>query len=257
MASETEADPIEDFVMNTLSANITQDDLTQMKRLCKGDHTVHGADLETAVKATDLLLHLKGDGNWSKDHVEFLVDLLTKANRVDLARELQQYWATSKGEESIQRPDDPLPPARRPSETPDYDVYISFAENDNNSFVQPLSAALKSCGCAVYLDCRDAQPSNEAKEKLTHILIKSKVLVFVISDTVITKGYWSKQELGTYIQFGIPIYPVWIGVTREQVKKFSPYLAGVLAEVYSVDKVITEEICLSLAKKIKQKVDVL
>ncbi|XP_077976912.1 NAD(+) hydrolase PdTIR-like [Glandiceps talaboti] len=256
MASETDGDPVDDFIMNSLASNVSTDDLGKMKKLCKGDRILPEDELENMSNAGDLFPRLKGKGNWAKNDVEFLVDLLTKSERVDLAMELQQYCGALKlGEEKTK--EEPLPPTRRPSETPDYDAYVSFADPDNNSYAQPLVTALKSQKCGVYLDNRNSSPSPEVRDKLTHILIKSKILIFIISEKVVNSGYWSKEELGSYLQLGIPIFPIWIGVTKEQVKKFSPYLAGVLANCYGAEEQIKEEVLLSLAKTIKEKADCL
>ncbi|XP_077865902.1 NAD(+) hydrolase TirS-like [Saccoglossus kowalevskii] len=241
--------------MPDVQAFQAQSDLTQMKRLCKGDRILPDDVLEAITNANDLFPRLKGDGPWTKNDVEFLVDLLTKSDRVDLATELQQYWSTLKGNSANSVLTQPLPPTRRPSESPDYDVFLTYTESDKEKFVDPLSMALKSSGCSVYIDCRNSLPTDEVK--LTNILIKSKILVFVISESVLSCGFWTRQELGSYLQLGIPVYPFWLGVTREQVKKLSPYLAGVLAERYGEADPLTEQDFVQFAQKIKDKVDTL
>lgn len=133
----------------------------------------------------------------------------------------------------------PLPmasPSKRDDETAtekkEWDVFICHASEDKTTVVEPLAAALRDAGVAVWYDRFVLTIGDSLRQKIDEGLIRSRFGIVVISPKFFTKK-WPKLELDGLVQKEIAgekvILPVWHNVSHEDVLSYSPPLAGKIA----------------------------
>jgi Tol biopolymer transport system component len=117
------------------------------------------------------------------------------------------------------------------SEQMDWDVFISHASEDKK-FVRPLAQALRDKGLRVWLDEFELKVGDRLRRKIEHGLSNSKYGIVILSPKFFAKR-WPQDELDALANRESldekVILPVWHNVDYEQIKKFSPILAGRLA----------------------------
>lgn len=115
-----------------------------------------------------------------------------------------------------------------------YDVFISHASEDKDSFVRPLAMELKRLGLKVWYDEWTLTIGDSLRQKIDEGLVASDFGVVVLSRNFFAKK-WPPAELdGLFareMQGRKVILPVWHNITREEVLQYSPLLAGKLAAV--------------------------
>lgn len=113
-----------------------------------------------------------------------------------------------------------------------YDVFISHAFEDQESFVRPLAVSLKRLGVNVWYAEFSLRPGDSLSQSIDKGLALSKFGLVVISQFFMQKP-WPKRELSGLvareIEEGRVIVPIWHGVTKQDVLSFSPPLADKVA----------------------------
>jgi tetratricopeptide (TPR) repeat protein len=113
-----------------------------------------------------------------------------------------------------------------------WDVFISHASEDNDTFARPLAELLQNFGVSVWYDEFALQIGGSLSGSIDKGLADSRFGVVVISPHFIKKR-WPEYELrglvSREIDEGRVILPIWHGVSREQVVSFSPTLADKVA----------------------------
>jgi len=115
----------------------------------------------------------------------------------------------------------------------EYDVFICHASEDKKEFVKPLADALVAQNLKVWYDEFELALGDSLREKIDYGLANSTYGVVVLSEAFFAKK-WPKEELDGLVARQTSegrkvILPVWHKVAYEDVKKFSPILAGKLA----------------------------
>lgn len=114
----------------------------------------------------------------------------------------------------------------------EYDVFISHASEDKESFVEELCDELKALNINVWYDALSMTWGDSLRSKIDNGLRKSKYGIVVISNDYIKKG-WTNYELDGLFQRemsgGKIVLPIWHNITKKDVEAFSPTLAGRLA----------------------------
>ena len=124
-----------------------------------------------------------------------------------------------------------------------WDVFISHASEDKNSFVRPLAAALQSLGVSVWYDEFTLMPGDSLSRSIDKGLLNSKHGLVIISHNFISKwwpGYKLRGLVAREVDEDRVIIPVWLGVTRSDVISFSPTLADKIA--ITTDNLNAEEV---------------
>jgi hypothetical protein len=116
----------------------------------------------------------------------------------------------------------------------EYDVFISHASEDKESFADELCQELQNIGFKVWYDALRIEWGDSLRSKIDNGLAKSRFGIVVISPNYIADGkYWTKAELDALFQLesinGKTILPIWHNISEKQVQNFSPILAGKLA----------------------------
>jgi|GEM_PF-1672458 len=113
-----------------------------------------------------------------------------------------------------------------------WDVFISHASEDKDTFVRPLAMLLRSMGVSVWYDEFALRIGDSLSRSIDQGLANSRFGVVVISPHFIKKR-WPEYELrglvARDIDEGRVILPIWHGVTRKEVVAFSPPLADTVA----------------------------
>lgn len=133
-----------------------------------------------------------------------------------------------------------------------YDVFISHASEDKESFVNELYKELTALGLKVWYDQAVLKWGDPLRSKIDEGLRNSRFGIVVISRDYIQKG-WTQYELeGLFnkeMTVGKTILPIWHNISKSEVLRFSPTLGGKLALMTSV--LTTQEI----AEKFKELID--
>ena len=113
-----------------------------------------------------------------------------------------------------------------------WDVFISHASEDKDSFVRPLAAELRKNGLRVWYDEFSLRLGDSLNESINKGLSESQFGIVVLSRAFFEKQ-WTKRELdglvAREINEGKVILPLWHGVDRAEVCLYSPILADRVA----------------------------
>jgi hypothetical protein len=113
-----------------------------------------------------------------------------------------------------------------------YDLFISHASEDMESFVRPLAKALTERGVLVWYDEFELRPGSKLSRSIDRGLADSRHGLVVLSLHFFGKG-WPERELGGLVARDVEnpgvIIPIWHGVTKADVVRYSPPLADIVA----------------------------
>jgi TIR domain-containing protein len=133
-----------------------------------------------------------------------------------------------------------------------HDVFICHASEDKDGFVRPFAEALRSHHVDVWYDEFTLTVGDSLREAIDRGLATSRFAIVVLSPDFFQKR-WPQRELNGLVAREIGeerrlVLPVWHNVAREEVLRFSPPLADVLAvsSAHGMKKVVAE-----LLKKIQ------
>jgi hypothetical protein len=111
-----------------------------------------------------------------------------------------------------------------------WDVFICHASEDKESFVRPLVNALTG-SVKVWYDEMTLTVGDSLRQKIDHGLANSRFGIVVLSKAFFSKN-WPQAELDGLMSREMAgkntkvILPVWHSISREDVLKYSPLLAG-------------------------------
>src|SRR5215467_8448200 len=109
-----------------------------------------------------------------------------------------------------------------------WDVFISHASEDKDTFVRPLAMALCQLGASVWYDEFTLTVGDSISRSIDKGLANSAYGLVVLSTAFLQKP-WPEYELRGLVSREISedrvILPIWHGIAREQLVAFSPSLA--------------------------------
>ena len=112
------------------------------------------------------------------------------------------------------------------------DVFICHASQDKDSFVRPLAKALRSLGVTVWYDEFSLEIGDSVSQQIDKGIAEAGFGIVVISKSFIGRP-WPAHELkglvNRDIEEDLKILPIWHGVKKHEVAKFSPSLSDKLA----------------------------
>lgn len=113
-----------------------------------------------------------------------------------------------------------------------WDVFISHASEDKEEVVLPLTDLLITSGLKVWLDKVEIFIGDSLREKIDLGLAHSQFGIVILSHNFFSKA-WPKSELDGLFSREIGgekvILPVWHNISFEEIKSYSPLIAGKLA----------------------------
>lgn len=144
------------------------------------------------------------------------------------------------------------------SDIPEYDVFVSHAWEDKESFVDVFVEELRALDIKVWYDKLQIKWGDSMRKKIDEGLKKSRFGVAVLSpDYIAEHKYWTKAELDGLFQLesinGKTLLPIWHNLTKQQVMDFSPIIASKLA--MSTATMTAKEIAEELVKLLPDKLD--
>ena len=112
----------------------------------------------------------------------------------------------------------------------EYDVFVSHAYEDKESFVDEFVEALRNQELKVWYDMDKLKWGDSMREKIDRGLAKSRYGVVILSPNYIAEHkYWTKAELNGLFQVetvnGKTILPIWHNLTKKQVVEYGPIIA--------------------------------
>jgi len=133
-----------------------------------------------------------------------------------------------------------------------WDVFISHASEDKETFVRPLAEALQQLGVKVWYDEFTLVPGESLSRSIDKGLRDSRVGLVVVSESFIRKP-WPERELqglvAGIISGETTMVPIWLGVSSDTVYQFSPPLADTVAIVAT--RVPAEQVVLRVLKIVR------
>ncbi|WP_448697836.1 TIR domain-containing protein [Mucilaginibacter sp. AW1-3] len=113
-----------------------------------------------------------------------------------------------------------------------WDVFISHASEEKDDIAKPLAKMLENAGLRVWIDKSEIAIGDSIRSKIDEGLFNSVFGIIILSQNFFQKE-WTKNEFDALLALEVngqhKILPVWHGVTKEEVFRFSPILAGRLA----------------------------
>lgn len=114
----------------------------------------------------------------------------------------------------------------------EYDIFISHASEDKDSFVRPLANALAKQKYKIWYDEHSLKIGDSLSEKIDAGLANSKYGVVVLSKNFFRKE-WPKRELRGLVAKETEgqgkILPIWHNIEKSEILKYSPTLADLIA----------------------------
>lgn len=111
----------------------------------------------------------------------------------------------------------------------EYDVFISYANEDKKDFVNPLAKKLKRLGIKVWYDEIILEVGDSLRRSIDEGLAHSKYGIVVLSSYFFDKK-WPQYELDGLIEKEMQgnkvILPIWHKITKDEVIKRCPSLAN-------------------------------
>lgn len=113
-----------------------------------------------------------------------------------------------------------------------WDVFICYASEDKDAFVRPLADGLRRLGVEVWYDDFSLSVGDSLSREIDRGIASARFGIVVISAAFIGKR-WPEHELRGLVNRDVEedfrILPIWHGVTKEDVRAFSPSLSDKMA----------------------------
>lgn len=129
---------------------------------------------------------------------------------------------------------------------PNYDVFISHASEDKESFVRPFAGKLIAAGVTPFYDEMTLKWGDSLRRRIEEGLARSRFGVVVLSKHFFAKE-WPQRELDGLVQLEMQghsrILPIWHEISKDEVTRFSPMLADKLAlntALLTVDEIVAK-----------------
>jgi hypothetical protein len=133
-----------------------------------------------------------------------------------------------------------------------YDVFVSHASEDKDSFVRPFVQSLQEKGIIVWYDESELRLGDSLRRSIDKGLNTSKYGIVVLSEAFFKKE-WPQRELDGLFAREVNgekvILPLWHKISKNEVMRYSPIIADMLA-INTTDFTI-DEIAGKIAERIK------
>lgn len=127
-----------------------------------------------------------------------------------------------------------------------YDVFISHASEDKDSFVRPLANMLQQAGLKVWYDEFSLRLGDSLSASIDKGIMDSRYGILILSPHFLNKN-WTDYEYRSLLTRQTDgekiILPLWYGVDKADVKRYSLYLTdikGIVAHHGNMTEVISE-----------------
>lgn len=116
-------------------------------------------------------------------------------------------------------------------------AFISHDSRDKIAIAQPLALELLKMQCTVWYDEFSLSVGDSLRDSIERGLKDCKKCVFLLTPNFLANGGWAKREYDSIftrelVEQTNVILPVWAGVTKADVYKYSPALADRVAALW-------------------------
>jgi hypothetical protein len=133
-----------------------------------------------------------------------------------------------------------------------YDVFVSHASEDKADFVRPFVIYLKENGVNVWYDEFELRIGDSLRRNIDNGLKNSRYGIVVLSEAFFNKD-WPQKELDGLFAREVDgekvILPIWHKISKNEVIKYSPIIADMLA--INTSNFTIEEIARQIIDRIK------
>lgn len=140
-----------------------------------------------------------------------------------------------------------------PATQKNYDVFISHASEDKDDFVRPFANHLKDSGLNVWYDEFELRIGDSLRRAIDNGLANSRFGIVVLSESFFNKE-WPQRELDGLFAREVNgekvILPIWHKITKNEVLKYSPIIADMLA--LNTSSFTIEEIAKQISDRVLQ-----
>jgi hypothetical protein len=175
-----------------------------------------------------------GDTAYERDNFYYIhrAEIFKRADRLargDAGHRVAQATASTQRQGSAKV----STPRRRQRAIRHYDTFLSHASEDKAAIASPLYKALTREGITVWYDQATLTLGDSLREKIDEGLSRCRFGIVILSPKFFSKQ-WPKRELDGLVARETTsgekvILPIWHKLTKSQVSRFSPTLAGKLA----------------------------
>jgi len=113
-----------------------------------------------------------------------------------------------------------------------YDIFISYASEDQEGVVAPLAEALRAGGLSVWFDDFELGIGDSLRPNIDRGIASSRFGIVVLSKAFFGKG-WPNYELDGLVTKSVDgdqvLLPIWHNITKDEVVSYSPSLADKIA----------------------------
>lgn len=113
-----------------------------------------------------------------------------------------------------------------------YDVFVSHASEDKDDFVRDFAMCLQKNGLKVWYDEFTLRVGDSLRRTIDHGLKNSRYGIVILSEAFFSKE-WPQRELDGLFAREVNgekvILPIWHKISKNEVLKFSPIIADMLA----------------------------
>ncbi len=127
-----------------------------------------------------------------------------------------------------------------------YDVFVSHASEDKESFVRPFAKKLIAAGVTTFYDEMTLVWGDSLRRRIEEGLSRSRFGLVVLSKSFFAKE-WPQRELDGLVQLEMQgqarILPIWHEISKDEVTRFSPMLADKLAistAMFTIDEIVAK-----------------
>jgi hypothetical protein len=134
----------------------------------------------------------------------------------------------------------------------DYDAFISHASEDKEEIADDLAIALSKRGIKIWYDKFSLAWGDSLMEKISEGITNSKFGILILSHNFFSKQWTGKEMEALFdreFMGGKVILPLWHNISKSDVAKYSPLIAGKLA--LKTSDLTIEEICDKLEEQLK------
>lgn len=212
-------------IASTKSASTIKSKLSEIASAEKGLVQVQKKKAEIAKQTASATAALhKSQQRASADQIGKQRALVDKLQR-------QQNEFQSRALRIGSRPQSSTEPPKLPSPTP-YDAFVSHASEDKDEVVRPLAERLTQAGFDIWVDELRLTVGDSLRRSIDNALSRSRFGIVVLSPSFFAKN-WPQYELDGLVTREMEgpkvILPIWHKVSKDEVRNFSPSLAGKFA----------------------------
>ena len=146
---------------------------------------------------------------------------------------------------------DAFRPAKNKEAT--FDVFVSHASEDKEEFVRPFVNFLKANSLTVWYDEFSLRVGDSLRRSIDHGLKNSRYGIVVLSEAFFSKE-WPQRELDGLFAREVNgekvILPIWHKISKNEVPKYSPIIADLLA--INTSNFTIEEIAKQISDRVNE-----